>query len=209
MASWTEPAATVEAYLANLSAFAKPVVDKLREIILTTAPQLDEAIRWNAPSYKGKLLVCGFTAFQKHVALTFWRGAELTDPKNLLINGQGRTAMRTMKITALEQVDEKMIRSWVKEAVKLDESGGTVVSRPVEKPPEPVIPESLSKALAMKKNARAKATFDNLTAFGRREYCDWISSAKKEETLKLRVAKSLEKLLDGEGLNDTYRPIMG
>jgi hypothetical protein len=205
MACWTEPASTVDAYLEGLSAFARPVVEKLRALILGTAPDLEEAIRWNSPSYKGRLLVCGFTAYQKHVALTFWRGAELDDPRGLLAHGQGKTAMRTMKITDLKQVDDKVVRGWVKAAVKLDVSGPPVAMRQADKPAEPPMPALLASTLTLRKNAKALATYERLTTMGRREYVEWITSARQPEVLQLRVQKSLEKLLDGEGLNDRYR----
>ncbi len=205
MATWTEPASTVEAYMVGLSDFARPVVERLRRVIRDAGPDLDEAIRWNAPSYKGKLIVCGFAAFQKHVLLTFSRGAELHDPKGLLAQGQGRTAMRSAKFTALDQVDERMVHDWVTLAVNLDATGETVVRRPPVKEPEPTMPGELQRVLNLRKNGKAKATYEGLSPSARREYCEWIASAKKEETLLLRVAKSLEKLLDGEGLNDSYR----
>ena len=96
------------------------MAELIRQVVLSTAPHLEEAIRWNTPSYKGKLLVCGFAAFQKHVLLTFWRGADLPDPKGLLAQGQGKTAMRTVKFTALDQINEKTLRTWVKAAAALD-----------------------------------------------------------------------------------------
>lgn len=123
MASWNEPPASVEDYIKSLSAHARPMVEIIRKVIVSTAPDLEEAIRWNTPSYKGKLLVCGFAAFQKHVLLTFWRGSELPDPKGLLTQGQGKTAMRTVKFTSLEEVNEKVIKAWVQAAVALDRSG--------------------------------------------------------------------------------------
>lgn len=120
MASWNEPPASVEDYIQSLSPHVRPMAELIRQLVLSTAPNLEEAIRWNTPSYKGKLLVCGFAAFQKHVLLTFWRGAELPDPKGLLAQGQGKTAMRTVKFTALEQIHEKTLRTWVKTAAALD-----------------------------------------------------------------------------------------
>lgn len=206
MASWSEPAQNVDEYMAKLSSFARPIVERLRSIIKETAPHLEEAIRWNSPSYKGKLLVCGFSAFQKHVLFTFWRGAELDDPMGYLIHGQGQTPMRSVKYTDMAQVNEKMIKAWLKQAVKLDQTGEPVVrksgadQRPIH------VPEAFQKALAMRKNAAARKTFEGLSPSCRREYCEWIAGAKQEETLQRRIAKSLEKLAAGEGLNDTYRP---
>ncbi len=207
MASWSEPSQNVEEYMAKLSSFARPIAEKLRTIITENAPHLEEAIRWNSPSYKGKLLVCGFAAFQKHVALTFWRGAELDDPMGFFSHGQGQTPMRTVKYTAMEQLNEKMVKAWLKQAVKLDESGEPVVRKPAEAAQRPImVPEVLQKALLMKKNATARKTFESLAPNFRREYCEWIAGAKQEETIQRRLAKSLEKLKAGEGLNDTYRP---
>lgn len=201
MACWSEPTVSVDAYISELSAFARPVVERLRKIITSVAPDLDEAIRWNAPSYKGKLLVCGFSAFQKHVALTFWQGASLPDPKGMLQNGQGKTAMRTVKYTAMDQIDDEMVRTWVATAAALDRGD------PIPKPKTirklaPRVPDAL--AMALKRDAKARAVFAKMSTSHRREYCEWIAEAKQEATVQRRVEKALEKISQGEGLNDKY-----
>lgn len=178
------------------------MVDRLRQIIVSAAPELDEAIRWNAPSYKGRLLVCGFCAFQKHVSLTFWQGANLPDPKGMLQHGQGRTAMRTVKYTVMDQIDDAMVRTWVQMATALDRGETLPVVEPPKKAP-PKVPAAL--ATALKRNAKAKATFDKMSPSHRLEYCEWIAEAKQETTVMRRVEKTLEKLAQGEGLNDKYR----
>lgn len=206
MASWSEPPASVEDYIKDLSPFARPLVERIRKVITSTAPDLDEAIRWNCPSYKGKLLVCGFSAFQKHVSLTFWRGADLPDPKGILAHGQGKTAMRTAKFTAPEQVNDTLIRDWVQAAVALDR--GDPLPQPPkkkEKPKPAVPPPALANALSLKKNAKARAGFIALSPSCQREYCEWIEQAKQETTIQRRVEKALEKLSMGEGLNDKYK----
>lgn len=202
MACWSEPPVSVDAYISELSAFARPVVERLRQIIVSAAPDLDEAIRWNSPSYKGKLLVCGFSAFQKHVALTFWQGASLPDPKNLLQNGQGRTAMRTVKYTAMDQIDDSMVRNWVLTAAALDR-GEPVPQPKAPRKVAPKVPDAL--AVALKRDAKAKAVFEKMSVSHRREYCEWIAEAKQETTVQRRVEKALEKISQGEGLNDKYR----
>lgn len=42
---------TVEEFRSDLNEDKRLQVDTLRELILTTEPQLDEHIKWNAPSY--------------------------------------------------------------------------------------------------------------------------------------------------------------
>jgi hypothetical protein len=204
MATWTEPTTSVESYLSGLSDFARPIALRLRELITTAAPQLEEDIRWNAPSYKGRLLICSFTAFQKHVLLTFPRGAELADPKGLLVNGQGKTSIRSMKITDIAQVETKLITAWVKAAVKLDKAGPPVANRTKDAPKEIPIPEPLAEALSQKNNDKARSHFEALSYASKREYCEWISSVKQEETIKHRLAVAMVRLRAGEALKERY-----
>jgi uncharacterized protein YdeI (YjbR/CyaY-like superfamily) len=39
--------------------------------------------------------------------------------------------------------------------------------------------------------------FDTLSYTNRKEYCRWISEAKREETRRMRLAKSIEMLGNG------------
>jgi uncharacterized protein YdeI (YjbR/CyaY-like superfamily) len=146
--------------------------------------------------------VCSFSAFQKHVALVFWRGAELNDSTGLLTHGQGRSPMRSAKFTAVNQVDEKLIRAWVTAAVALDKNPAKPKPKPQKRPEAPV-PKALASALA--KNAKARAVFEAIPPSHRREYCEWIAEAKQEATVQRRVEKTVEKLSQGEGLHDKYR----
>jgi len=193
---------SVDAYMAGLSGFARPMIERLRKIIRKTAPRLEECIRWSSPNYKGRELVCAFGAFKNHVALVFWRGAELNDPDGLLIHGQGRSAMRSAKFHAPDQINEKMIREWVVEAVALDSNGAKPKAKP-QKRPEPTVPPALAAALA--KNAKARKAFEAMPPSHRREYCEWIAEAKQEGTVQRRVKKAIDKLSTGEDLNDKYR----
>jgi uncharacterized protein YdeI (YjbR/CyaY-like superfamily) len=193
---------SVDAYMAELSDFARPMIERFRKIVRKTAPQLEEVIRWGSPNYKGRQLVCAFGAFKNHVTLLFWRGAELDDPKGLLIHGQGRSPMRSAKFRSPKEIDEKMIREWVVGAVALDSIGATTKAKP-KKRPEPTVPAALAKALA--RNAKARKSFEAIPPSHRREYCEWIAEAKQEATVQRRVDKAIGKLSAGEGLNDKYR----
>ena len=101
----------VEAYIEGQPDFARPMLTKLSSIIRRNALHLVESIRWHSPSWKGHEIVCGMAGFKKHVSITFWRGAELPDPRGQLVHGYGRSAMRTAKFTAPDQLDEKAVRA--------------------------------------------------------------------------------------------------
>lgn len=119
-----------------------------------------------------------------------------------LIHGQGRSAMRTAKFTASNQINEKVIRAWMLAAVTLD-SAGPATKPKKKKRPEPAVPPALAAALA--KNAKARHTFAAIPPSHRREYCEWIAEANQEATVQRRLEKTLAKLSAGEGLNDKFR----
>lgn len=58
------------------------------------------------------------------------------------------------------------------------------------------LPEDLAKAFT--KNKKARATFDALAFSHRREYVEWIVTAKREETRNKRVEGTLNMLLEGK-----------
>ena len=55
------------------------------------------------------------------------------------------------------------------------------------------IPDDLKKVLD--KNKKAKEIFDKLSYSHRKEYCEWIAAARKEETIQRRVNKAIEVIL--------------
>jgi hypothetical protein len=59
-----------------------------------------------------------------------------------------------------------------------------------------VIPDDFNKILNKKK--QVKEFFDELSYTNRKEYVDWITSSKKEETRKTRIDKAFEMLLSKE-----------
>ena len=58
------------------------------------------------------------------------------------------------------------------------------------------IPKDLMKEL--KKDKEAKAFFDKLSYTHRKEYVNWVTEAKKEETRQNRIIKTIEMLKKGK-----------
>ena len=76
---------------------------------------------------------------------------------------------------------------------------GDEVAVELERDDEPrvvEVPPQLSAALG--EDDRAQAVFDALSFTHRREYADWISGAKREETRERRVHKAVAMLRDGQ-----------
>ena len=75
-------------------------------------------------------------------------------------------------------------------------------TRKTVKAPLPVPPEL---AAALEKSKVAKANFDAFPPSCRREYIQWIVSAKRPETRDRRIQSALEMMVSNRRMNDTYR----
>ena len=95
----------------------KPVVLKIREIILNADSRIDECIKWQAPTftYKGNL-ASFFPKSKKHASLMFHQGAHIPGTHKLL-EGEAKTG-RTIKIATVEDAEknkkgiEKIVIAW-------------------------------------------------------------------------------------------------
>ena len=98
---------------------------------------------------------------------------------------------------------EKVLLRYLREAVKLGASDEPARPKPERKSAEPVaVPADLAKAL--KENAAASSTFRSLSPSHRKEYVEWITEAKRDETRRKRLATTLEWLAEGKSRNWKY-----
>jgi uncharacterized protein YdeI (YjbR/CyaY-like superfamily) len=65
------------------------------------------------------------------------------------------------------------------------------------------MPEELAKAL--KGAPKAQAFFETLPPSARREYVEWVSTAKREETRARRLEEAVSMLSAGRRRNEQYR----
>jgi uncharacterized protein YdeI (YjbR/CyaY-like superfamily) len=197
--------AAVDAYVAKSAGFAQPVLMHLRDVVHEGATGVEEAIKWSMPFfiYKGVILA-NMSAFKAHCSFGLW-GAELA--KSLREEGvaQGGAMGSFGKITLVAELPpRKKLVGYVKAAAKaIDEGTRTKAwSRPKVVKAESEIPAAL--ALALKKNKAAAKIFETKGAGYRREYCDWIAAAKREETRERRVVEAVGWIGEGKGRNWKY-----
>jgi uncharacterized protein YdeI (YjbR/CyaY-like superfamily) len=115
----------------------------------------------------------------------------------------GAAAMFGRKITSLQDLppDALLIRT-IKAAVALNEAGQRP-KRALKKKP-PVKPPAYLLA-ALRKNAKARKTFDSFSPSQQREYVDWLTEAKQEATRERRLATTIEWLAEGKQRNWKYQ----
>jgi uncharacterized protein YdeI (YjbR/CyaY-like superfamily) len=189
----------VDDYFSNVDVRFSPICDKLRQIYLSEG--LTEELKWGAPCYSHNGLVASIGAFKNHVGSWYFKGALLSDPNKRLRKAQkGTKGLRSLIFCSIEDLDETLIRDFVKEAMILNEKGikvDTKKSRTLD------IPEYFS--VVLNQNAWAKETFENFSYSKKKEYIDWITSAKREETRANRIQESIQMLAEGKGKHDKYR----
>ena len=183
----------VDAYIENAAPFAQPVLTHLREVVHAACPEVQESLKWRSPSFEYKGLLCGMAAFKQHCAFGFW--------KHELVTGMSDKSEEAMgsfgRITSVKDLPaRKLLTAYVKKAMELNDKG---VKAPRNKtaPKGPLrVPADL--AAALKKNAKARATFEGFSPSHRREYLEWIADAKREETRKRRLATAVEWMSEGK-----------
>lgn len=195
----------IDNYIAKSADFAKPILKHIRELVHTTCPDVEEKMKWSFPhfDYKGEMM-CSMAAFKQHMAFGFWKAALMKDPV-LIENARSEVAMGHLgRLTSLKGLpsDKKMI-AWIKEAMKLNELGIKLPAKPkLTEKKELVVPEYFVKALS--KNKKAAATFKKFAYSHKKEYLEWITGAKTEETRNSRMATALEWLAEGKSRNWKY-----
>jgi hypothetical protein len=207
MATKVKPGASklTDAYLATLPPFSKKLCTELRAVARKAAPKLQEDFKWGRPCLTGHSIVCGYGAFKEHVSFDFWLGPQMSDKHGIFNMGRGGQ-LHGVKFVEGDKIPKTKLAAYIREAVQLDREHA---ARPPEKRGRPTIrfemPDNLAKALKMKKHAKARAFYDTLPPSAQREFCDWIATAKREDTVARRLATTLEQLGRGERRHDKYR----
>lgn len=191
---------TVDEYILNAPK-GREILIVLREIINTT--ELVETVKWGIPVYTiNKKNVVGLAAFKTYTGLWFYQGSFLKDESTVLINAsEGTTkAQRQWRFSSVNEIDDKLVIKYLNEAIqnqKLGKERKPDRSKPV------LIPDVLTKTFSEDKEL--EICFKQFTPGKRREFADYVSSAKQLETRKARVQKIIPLILNNIGLNDKYR----
>jgi hypothetical protein len=95
----------IDAYVRKQGLPQREICQRLRELILKTAPDVKEEMKWGVPTYgDGK---CYFVALKDHVNLGFSL-KDLPKEQQVLLQGSGKT-MKHIALSSVEQIDEEKI----------------------------------------------------------------------------------------------------
>jgi uncharacterized protein YdeI (YjbR/CyaY-like superfamily) len=192
----------IDAYIAKAAPFARPILKHLRKMVHTGCPDVQETIKWGLPHFEHHGIMCGMAAFQNHCAFGFWKA-------DLIFDGDERARRDAMghfgRITELSDLpDEKTLIGHVQKAAKLNEARVKAPDRPKAKKKPLKMPDYF--AAALKKNVKARKTFQNFSPSKQRDYIEWLSEAKRDETRQQRLKMSILWLAQGKPRNWKYMP---
>lgn len=193
-----DPSKEITNYINEMPEFARNICLKLRDIILKADSSIQEEWKWG-PHYASNGMVCGYGGFKQHVKLTFFNGSAMKDAKKLFNHCVDNEFSRSIKYTDMREIDDKTLTAYIKESVAINKKGfkREVKNKEVEMPPD------LEKALL--KSKKAKTFYDALTYSYKKEFVEWLATAKREETRNNRVAKIVAMCAEERRLNDKYR----
>ena len=189
----------IDAYIASQPDFARPILAHVRAVVHEACPDVEETMKWSMPTFVyGGGILCGMAAFKQHASFGYW--------KHALVVGEGepRDGMGSYgKLTSVKDLPpKKTLLAHIRKAMALNlEKTPTVRKASAPKPP-PEAPADL--VAALKKNAKARKTFEAFPPSAQRDYVEWITEAKREATRASRLTQAVEWMAEGKRRNWKY-----
>jgi uncharacterized protein YdeI (YjbR/CyaY-like superfamily) len=172
---------------------------RLRVIVLDCG--LTEELKWGVPCYTYNnhniVLIHGF---KEYCALLFHKGSLLKDTDKILIQQtENVQSGRQVRFTNLREIEalESTLKTYVYEAIEIERLGLKVTFK---KTIEYDIPEEFQTFLD--NDPDLKKAYEALTPGRKRGYLLYFSQAKQSKTREARIAKCIEKMLEGKGWNE-------
>jgi uncharacterized protein YdeI (YjbR/CyaY-like superfamily) len=194
----------VDAYIARAAEFARPVLKRIRKVVHAGCPDVEETIKWGSPTFMYKGMLCGMAAFKAHCAFGFWKQRLLEDR----IAAAGKVKEPAMgqfgRLTAVSDLpDDRVLLGLVRVAAALNAQGIKVPGRSRRKVRRALaVPGYFTGAL--RKNRKARATFDGFSYTNKKDYVEWVTEARQEETRKRRLETAIAWMAEGKARNWKY-----
>jgi hypothetical protein len=110
--------APVQAYIAAMPGWKRGVGEHLDALIERVVPRVHKAVKWNSPFYgiEGQGWFLNFHCYTKYIKVAFFRGTSLqpVPPRESM-----HKEVRYLDIRENQPIDDKQLRSWVKQASTL------------------------------------------------------------------------------------------
>jgi hypothetical protein len=113
---------TVDAYVAALRPAQRHIVEEIRKIVHSAAPEATEAYKWAEPVFESNGPFAWVKAHSNHVTFGFWRGVELDAGRGVLETSGSK--MAHVKLRDVSDIDRSALTTLVRDAVRLNREKG-------------------------------------------------------------------------------------
>ena len=191
----------VDDYIARSQAFAKPILIRIRALVHDGCPDVEETMKWSFPHFTYHGVLCSMASFKAHCAFGFSKEPLMTG----VPGPTGAPTARFGRVTSVKDLPKREVfRRLVREAMRLNEDGGKPAPRRAAIHATRAVRAPADLLAALRNNARARAAYEELSPSHKREYIEWITEAKRDETRKQRVATAVEWMAEGRIGNWKY-----
>lgn len=187
----------VDVHIDTSADFARPLLVWMRARVHAAVPDVEESIKWARPAFLlGGRPFAMMIAFKAHASFGFWEHAAASWNRD----SEAPQVEQFRRITSFADLpDTATFEAMVRAAADRLASGGRPRRPPRQPRPELPVPGELAAALA--RDDAARATFDAFPPSCRRDYCEWIGTAKRPETRARRVEDAIAWLREGKRRN--------
>jgi hypothetical protein len=190
----------IDAYIEKSADFARPILAYLRAVVHEACPNVEETLKWSAPHFDHRGIMCSMAAFNEHCAFGFWKASLVLDDKTATAQEAAGHFGRLRSVSDLPP--KKTLVGYIKKAMALNEQE-VRAPRPLKHPKKP-LPAPSYFMTALKKNKKALATYESFPPGQKRDYVEWITAAKGEATRERRLATAVEWMAEGKPRNWKY-----
>ena len=115
------PSRLIDDRIQELDDWRGETLSKLRALIKQAEPAVVEEWKWRGvPVWSHNGLICTGETYKNVVKLTFFKGAQMKDPKKLFNSSLEGNARRAIDFHEGDKVDEAAFKSLIREAVTLN-----------------------------------------------------------------------------------------
>lgn len=196
----------IDAYIAKSADFAKPILNHLRGLVHKACPEVEETIKWSFACFDYKGIFCSMAAFKQHATFGFWKQSLMNDPEGYLKEcaANGGEAMGSLgRITNMKDLPpDRVVIGLIRQAKKLNDDNIKLPPRKKTEKKDIIVPDYFTTALG--KNKKALQVFEAFSPSHKKEYLEWVTEAKTEDTRNRRMATAIEWIAEGKGRNWKY-----
>jgi hypothetical protein len=114
--------AGVQAYIASLEPWQAAIASRIDALVVAQVPGVRKAMRWRCPFYgvRDQGWFLAFSAFQRHIKFSFFKGASLKPVPPV----GGSKDVRSLDVRETDRLDEPQLASWIAQAAAIPGWGG-------------------------------------------------------------------------------------